>query len=303
MPQRLFISLIAACLLEAEALAQIGFVQEGNASYYADRYHGKLTSSGERYDQMGFTAAHRELPFGSIVKVTNLENNLSVTVRVNDRGPFKKNRILDLSLSGAQALDMVRNGIAHVRIEVVGVQEPKHDGATKPIAKAGSSKPVVPIKKVVSKPIAENPPAEKKPEVPRKKAAPKPALQPAEKTVRTFKPGSQQPTETPDSRPMGMFPEGPFRNKGTYNLWGSIVKYDSYCVQIGSFDNLDKAKLLGNKAKAAGYTRVYIQVVPLGKGITEYKVVLGVYDSKDQARLNIPELQKKGFAGFVSRHI
>lgn len=303
--------LLALQLTVQVAVAQIGFVQEGNASYYADRFHGKRTSSGERYDQMAFTAAHRELPFGCMVKVTNLENNLSVVVRINDRGPFKRNRVLDLSLAGAQQLDMVRNGIAHIRLEVVGVKDPPphpSPAAEAPQAQAGrkpsNAAPAIPIKKVADKPLAEKAKPKPAPAKPKTENKPEQLVdKETEKIVKTFKPGNQEPNETPDARPTGMFPDGPFRNKGTYNLWGTIVKYESYCVQVGSFDNLEKAKLLGNKAKAAGYTRVYIQVVPLGKGITEYKVVLGVYDTKDQARLNIPELQKKGFAGFVSRHI
>lgn len=92
---------------------------EGMASYYAHDFHGKKTANGEEYDMNGFTAAHRSFPFGTKVRVTNLENGKSCVVRVNDRGPFKLERIMDLSLGAAQALDMMKSGTARVRLDVV----------------------------------------------------------------------------------------------------------------------------------------------------------------------------------------
>jgi rare lipoprotein A len=89
----------------------------GVASYYAHKYHGRKTSSGERYNMHALTAAHRTLPFGSTVKVTNLQNERSVLVRINDRGPFIKGRIIDVSLEAARRLQMVSAGTARVRIE------------------------------------------------------------------------------------------------------------------------------------------------------------------------------------------
>lgn len=94
--------------------------EEGMASFYADKFNGKKTANGETYHHAKKTAAHRTLPFGTIVKVTNLENQKQVIVRINDRGPFKKNRIIDLSKSAAQSLGFVSKGLTKVRIEVVG---------------------------------------------------------------------------------------------------------------------------------------------------------------------------------------
>jgi len=92
---------------------------EGIASYYADDYHGKPTSNGQTFDMNELTAAHRTFPFGTIVRVTNLENKKSVVVRVNDRGPFKEGRIIDLSLGAAKELDLIRSGTAKVKLEVL----------------------------------------------------------------------------------------------------------------------------------------------------------------------------------------
>jgi rare lipoprotein A len=91
----------------------------GIASYYADEFHGRQTSNGEIYDMQSFTAAHRTFPFGTKVRVTNVENSLTTIVRINDRGPFHDGRIIDLSLAAAQALELIRTGTARVRLEVL----------------------------------------------------------------------------------------------------------------------------------------------------------------------------------------
>ncbi len=93
--------------------------QDGMASYYGQDFAGRRTASGERFDPRALTAAHRQLPFGTRVRVTNLENGRSVTVRINDRGPFAGGRIVDLSWEAARELGMLRAGVARVRVEVV----------------------------------------------------------------------------------------------------------------------------------------------------------------------------------------
>ena len=92
---------------------------EGVASYYGQDFHGKQTSNGDVFDMNARTAAHRTFPFGTKVRVTNLENNKIVIVRVNDRGPFKEGRIMDLSMGAAKEIDLIRSGTAHVRLEVL----------------------------------------------------------------------------------------------------------------------------------------------------------------------------------------
>jgi rare lipoprotein A len=92
-------------------------VETGVASWYGPGFHGKSTANGERYDQQEHTAAHRTLQMPSVVRVTNLDNGLSTVVRVNDRGPYARNRVLDVSRAAAQELDMMKSGTARVRIE------------------------------------------------------------------------------------------------------------------------------------------------------------------------------------------
>jgi rare lipoprotein A len=94
-------------------------VGQGEASYYGNELAGNRTASGERFDPHAFTCAHRSLPLGTLVRVTNLSNGRSVLVRVNDRGPFIRSRILDMSVAAARDIDMVRTGKAMVRLEVV----------------------------------------------------------------------------------------------------------------------------------------------------------------------------------------
>jgi len=92
---------------------------EGMASFYAHDFHGKKTANGEIFNMRAKTAAHRSFPFNTKVRVTNLSNNKSVIVRVNDRGPFKLERIMDLSMGAAEELDMIKSGTAKVRLEVI----------------------------------------------------------------------------------------------------------------------------------------------------------------------------------------
>ncbi|WP_437881794.1 septal ring lytic transglycosylase RlpA family protein [Pseudomonas sp. LRF_L74] len=90
---------------------------DGKASYYGKAHHGNRTANGERFDQNALTAAHRTLPFGSRVRVTNLNNDRSVIVRINDRGPYGRGRIIDVSKRAAEELGMIRSGIVPVRLE------------------------------------------------------------------------------------------------------------------------------------------------------------------------------------------
>jgi len=98
----------------------IGFVERGMASWYGPGFHGNKTANGERYNMYQLTAAHRTLPLGSVAVVRSLTSGRQVTVRINDRGPFARGRVLDLSLAGAKAIGMTGNGTDKVELRVVG---------------------------------------------------------------------------------------------------------------------------------------------------------------------------------------
>jgi rare lipoprotein A len=103
----------------AVADTRVAMTLSGPASWYGGKFHGRRTANGERFDMNEMTAAHRSLPFGTRVRVTNERNGRSVVVRINDRGPFVGNRIIDLSRGAAAAVGMVRSGVAPVRVDVL----------------------------------------------------------------------------------------------------------------------------------------------------------------------------------------
>lgn len=128
---RSLVTMVFACLLLAACASQQPrqpatvsapgeqptFTQEGVASWYGENHHGKTTANGEAFDMNSMTAAHRSLPFGTVVRVTNLASKQSVKVRINDRGPYANNRIIDLSAQAARQLGIAERGVARVRIE------------------------------------------------------------------------------------------------------------------------------------------------------------------------------------------
>jgi len=101
------------------------YVEEGVASWYGVPFNGRRTSNGEIYDMHQFTAAHRTLPFSAVVRVTNMRNGKQTEVRINDRGPFVADRVIDLSLSAAEAIEMVGTGTAPVRLEILSGPNPQ----------------------------------------------------------------------------------------------------------------------------------------------------------------------------------
>jgi len=105
---------------KSESLKNLIARMQGKASWYGPGFHGRRTANGERFNTWAYTAAHRSLPFGTKVRVTNLRNGEAVVVRINDRGPYIGGRVIDLSKAAAQAIGMIRSGTAPVRIEILG---------------------------------------------------------------------------------------------------------------------------------------------------------------------------------------
>lgn len=117
----LFVLLFSPLLLLAQGESL--FIQEGTASYYASKFHGNRTASGEVYVKDGLTAAHKTLPFGTVLRITNQKNGNTVVVRVNDRLPHYSKRQIDLSRAAATRLEMIQDGLAKVRIEAVDLDQ------------------------------------------------------------------------------------------------------------------------------------------------------------------------------------
>jgi rare lipoprotein A len=126
---------ISICTLSFIFLFAMSFgqIQSGKASYYADKFEGTPTASGEKYRHNKLTAAHKTLPFGTRVKVTNVSNNESVVVVINDRGPYVEDRIIDLSKSAADKLGFINQGLADIRLEVIDAGDGKTSDPIKTI--------------------------------------------------------------------------------------------------------------------------------------------------------------------------
>jgi rare lipoprotein A len=127
-PWPLLLLLIALCLVPAcastrpvrpQAVLPDGFIQEGIASYYGSDHHGRRTASGTVFNEHQLTAAHRTLPFGTQVRVTNLDNGRHIVLVVTDRGPFRKGRVIDVTSRAARDLGFLRAGVARVRVEAI----------------------------------------------------------------------------------------------------------------------------------------------------------------------------------------
>lgn len=107
--------------------ASIAFSQQGTASYYANKFEGRKTSSGEVFSQKKLTAAHKSLPFGTLVKVTNLSNDSVVIVKINDRLPKSSKRMIDLSYAAAEQLNFIRKGLTQVKIEIISAEQKQEE--------------------------------------------------------------------------------------------------------------------------------------------------------------------------------
>jgi rare lipoprotein A len=193
-----------------------GYVERGVASWYGTEFHGLRTSTGEPYDMFAMTAAHKTLPLPCYARVTNLSNGRSVVVRINDRGPFVANRVIDLSFSAATRLDMIRNGTAFVQVEVLTPAAPALNASMPVNAPAAQAASIG----VSSVPAMIPPPAAQPPPV----AAPAPVTVPAP-------PAAPAPAATP--APTG-----------------------SFYIQVGAYSRADNASGAVRRLHAAGIENV-----------------------------------------------
>lgn len=227
------------------------FTQTGVASWYGPNFHGKKTANGEIFDKYELTAAHKTLQMPSIIRVTNLENGRSIIVRVNDRGPFSKGRILDLSERSAELLDFKHKGTAKIKIQLL----PEESRAVANLAKDGYA--------TRGYEVALNQKGYQPAHAPIQ-TAPKPPNRPVQLT-KTY-----NPTNQPSVRP--------------------IAKPDAIFVQAGSFTNVVKARALAQKIQDIGPTRVNptiingskhyrVQIGPLASKFKADQVVLQLASS------------------------
>ncbi|MDY0201735.1 MAG: septal ring lytic transglycosylase RlpA family protein [Tenuifilaceae bacterium] len=244
---------ITFLITPATIFAQSGFTQEGKASFYADKFEGRTTASGERYSHEKNTCAHLTLPFGTLVRVTNVENNKSVVVRVNDRGPFVANRIIDLSKSAAKELDFIKTGLAEVKIEVT------NDPSITPSKKRPVEQNVARIE--TQKPETKEKATEKSWQKPTEPAKPKHTQPIAIETPR--KPSIESDMELYELRVTRQSPKG-------------------YTVQIGSYKELVNLLRIADDLKTSLNKEVRVQVATINNEKV-YRLMLGNFSSKKEA--------------------
>ena len=203
-----------------------GYDETGIASWYGSEFHGRMTSSGEYYDQNDLTCAHTILPFYSVLRVTNLSNGKSVDVRVNDRGPFSKNRLIDLSKAAAKKIGLIGPGSAKVRVCALEQDKPEGKAEDKAPA-AGASAPegegTLPAPVPAAAPAAE------------------PAAEPASSPA-TYPAAENDPAPAPAPAP---------------------ADGQAYYVQVGVFKNLSNVRRIEAKAQQDGYA---VRILPMEKG-------------------------------------
>ncbi len=233
--------------------------ESGMASWYGPGFHGKRTANGEGYDQRAMTAAHRTLPMPSVVRVTNLGNGNSVVLRVNDRGPFAHNRIIDVSKAAAEQLDMIRSGVASVRVEIL----PAESKRVKEIAQNGGS---------VSEQMAamQGAPAAS----PRTMVAAAPPPPPPPVTAR--------PTPAPAASP----------SITTIAAGAAPSAASGYFVQAGAFSTIDSAERL--RASLARFGDSAISQTSFGP-TNLYRVRLGPFASADAAQSTMGRVHQAGY--------
>ncbi|MCZ2356224.1 MAG: septal ring lytic transglycosylase RlpA family protein [Bacteroidia bacterium] len=264
-------------MLHNSLFAQLGYTQKGAASYYADKFHGRFTASGERYDRNQLTAAHKTIAFQSIVKVTNISNGKTVTVRINDRGPHSPGRIIDVSYNAAKELGILASGTGNVKIEVIGLngKNPEiHNNIEKTeTTTTKEQNPPIETSKQPEKIIEIKPP------------------QPEKETPK-------QPENTPPPQEVKKQPIDItiFKKSGIYNLDGSKATVTGWGIQLGAFRDLENALRIAETAKQKGYSRVFIWAIAK-KNSTLYKITLGIYNDKATAKKNITEINTKGLSG------
>jgi len=229
----------------------------GVASWYGPKFHGGLTANGEVYDMRALTAAHRTLPMPSIARVTNLANGKSVNVRINDRGPFSKERIIDLSRKAAETLGFVEQGTARVRVQYVGPAD-----LGRALLKTGDPRTIAELEAELGN------------------SGQTPSLPP--RRLARFQPGGTDAAALSD-----------LIARTTGN--DAALREERYDVQIGSFRDANRAEAIRLQAAAQG--PAFLQSIDLPNGTRVHRVMLGPFSSEPEAGPYLRWARSAGFPG------
>ena len=267
-----------------------GFREHGKASWYGPKFHGKRTSSGEPYDMYQMTAAHKTLPLPSYVRVTNRANGRKVVVRVNDRGPFVDNRIIDLSYVAAKKLGMTANGLADVDIEVVGpsshpVSVATPEVETVALGTVGGTLPVEAYEAPVVDATTEVVQA----------PAPVPAV------ISSAAPVSTSGTPVSAAAPMAQATTAEIVDSSSevFTKPAPVVETDTQVeghifLQVGAFSSLKNAEQVLARLSSVQSYPVRLDPLKTPGGLL-HRVQIGPFDTDTAAMKIVPALQKHGF--------
>lgn len=273
-------------LFSISIFSQIGLIQNGKASFYNDRFQGAKTASGEKYDMNSYTAAHRELAFQTKIKVTNLKNNRSVVVRVNDRGPFSHSRIVDLSKIAAKEIGMIEDGVINVRLEVV---EDKEDEA-KESKDESSTKTTSNTKPNKSEPKDETPKKDSKKENPVKVETKKELdnlKEESSKEIGKIKDSKKDLVASLNIDLKDATSEN-FRAGYIYNPEGMILSPKGFGLQLGYFSHIFNAMKFCKELNEQGFSKIFI-LSDKDNTSNIYRVFLGEFETELEA---VPEISK-----------
>ncbi|MCB0705170.1 MAG: septal ring lytic transglycosylase RlpA family protein [Saprospiraceae bacterium] len=271
----------------------------GVASYYSDKFQGKSTASGELYDKDKYTAAHKTYPFGTVIKVTRLDNKKSVKVRVTDRGPYVNGRIVDISRKAAEALDLVADGTARVKVEVVD-QAPDAENTPDPIVVTPTPPTPAP-----TQPEVVVPPAQTEAQTPAK-AEPEVAKVPAPKKAEPVTPApTQAPIQSPPNPPATLVKSelATDQNYSQFGLYKVVLEKPAqagYAVQVASMTNYNNVMKQIADLQGHWFQNILLSIEPNPSGEPVYKLLLGPFDTPESANAYKASVKKKtGINGFV----
>lgn len=257
----------------------------GIASYYAEAFHGKKTANGEKYDMRDLTCAHKSLPFGTLVRVTRLDNGQYITVRVNDRGPYTKGFIIDLSKRAAEKIGLIQAGTAKVKIEVVGNTSSK-DYSGEPVMYSNDEKPYV--AKPASLPI----PTE------RAELKPMPTSKPAKLEAKKVTKVEPLEREKPEIKAFEKVTAKSFKTYDLYKIELSRPQKAGFGIQVETLSNAENVFATVAKLQSS-YENILMSIEPGKDDKPVYKLIVGPYADKAKADAAQKSLKKKGYKGFV----
>lgn len=270
----------------------------GLATYYADKYHGRPTASGEPYDKFKYTAAHRTFPFGTLVKVTRQDNGVSVVVRINDRGPFTQGRIIDVSRVAAESLNLINSGETQVRIEVVsGVNAgPAGGAAQQPAPTPGFPQPT-------TSPTSSSPTTNYDPDnrdlssLPLRNFGGVPAGQPEAAP----RPGTSAPGTTPANNAAASHPVVADAERYTPAFFQFVAfKRDvsGYGIQVGAYFSFYRLMEAMDQLSEKGIQNTILHSA-MKDGQPVFRILVGPFDSQEDAKATLRTLKTKGVEGLV----